>query len=102
MVTLSLLEEPVFSSCETGGMPLAQGSGLLERWRCGDGGVTLLAQNPASNPLALPPLGHFPSLESESRLGLEDEPLRKITSLVSRTQPWPQALADKAGVPFGR
>lgn len=88
--TLVLLEEPVFGSCETGGMPLARGSGLSERWRCRDGGVILLAQIPASNPLALPPLGHFHSLESESGLGLEGEPLRKITSLVSRTQPWPQ------------
>ena len=72
------------------GMPLAWGIGLSERWRCGDGGVTLLAQIPASSPLALPPLGYFHSLESESRLGLEGEPLTKITSLVSRTQPWPQ------------
>lgn len=48
------------------GMPLAWGIGLSERWRCGDGGVTLLAQIPASSPLALPPLGYFHSLESNT------------------------------------
>lgn len=47
-------------------------------------------QVPASKPLSLAAPGTFPL--PESGLGLEDEPLRKLISLVSWTQTWPQVL----------